>query len=149
MRKIFLSIASIVCVIVVTANAQTYQKTDLGIKSVINSIEVEIQFYNSSTVRVLKSPEEKSFEKKSLSVIASPQKTNLSINQEGDELLLKSKNVQVNLDLKNGEISFSTSTDKPLLNEKVRGVAFTDFNDAGVKTYSKASISASRSICSF
>ena len=136
MRKIFLSIASIVCVIVVTANAQTYQKTDLGIKSVINSIEVEIQFYNSSTVRVLKSPEEKSFEKKSLSVIASPQKTNLSINQEGDELLLKSKNVQVNLDLKNGEISFSTSTDKPLLNEKVRGVAFTDFNDAGVKTYS-------------
>ena len=48
--------------------AQDFQKTNYGIKSIINSIEVEIQFYNPSTVRVLKSPEAKTFTKKSLSV---------------------------------------------------------------------------------
>jgi hypothetical protein len=61
MKKIFSAIALVVYVLVVTVNAQSYQKTDLGIKSKINSIEIEIQFYNSSTVRILKSPEDKTF----------------------------------------------------------------------------------------
>jgi alpha-D-xyloside xylohydrolase len=116
--------------------AQTYQKTDRGVRSIINSIEVEIQFYNPSTVRVLKSPQGKTFEKESLSVIETPQKTDFTIKQEADVLFLKSENIQVNLNLKNGKISFSTPKGKTLLNEKIDGVAFTDFNDAGVKTYS-------------
>ena len=134
-RKLF-TIISLIFVLISCTNAQTYQKTDWGVKSVINSIEVEIQFYNPSTVRVLKSPEGKTFEKESLSVIETPQKTNFSIKQENDELLLRSKNIQVNLNLKNGEISFSTPESETLLNEKIDGIAFTDFNDAGEKTYS-------------
>jgi alpha-D-xyloside xylohydrolase len=136
MKKIFLTIASLVCVMFVTANAQSYKKTELGTKTTINSIDVEIQFYNPSTVRILKSPEGKTFEKKSLSVIVVPQKTDFSLKQTGDELFLKSKKVQVNLNLKNGKISFSTPTGEPLLTEKEAGAAFTDFNDAGVKTFS-------------
>ena len=136
MSKKLLIIVLFVFVLVNTVNAQTYQKTDWGIKSIINSIEVEIQFYNPSTVRVLKSPEGKTFEKKSLSVIETPQKTDFTINQKDDNLFLKSKNIQVDLNLKNGKISFSTPTGKTLLNEKIDGVAFTDFDDAGVKTYS-------------
>jgi alpha-D-xyloside xylohydrolase len=123
-------------VLISGSRAQTYQKTDLGAKSIINSINVEIQFYNPSTIRVLKLPVGESVEKKSLSVIETPQKTDFSIKQAGDELVLKSKNVQVNLNLKNGQISFSTPTREPLLSEKEAGVAFTDFNDAGVKTFS-------------
>ena len=136
MNKIFSTITSFACVLFVTANAQSYKKTDLGIKSIINSIEVEIQFYNPSTVRVLKSPVGNAFTKKSLSVIETPQKTDFSIKQTGDELYLKSENVQVDLNLKNGKISFLTPAGEPLLNEKEKGVVFTDFNDAGVKTYS-------------
>ena len=37
--------------------------------------------------------------------------------------------------MKNGKISFSTPAGQSLLNEKVKGVEFTDFNDAGNKTY--------------
>jgi alpha-D-xyloside xylohydrolase len=136
MKKMFLTIALLICVMVVTAKAQTYQKTDGGVKSIINSIEVEIQFYNPSTVRVLKSPEGKTFDKKSLSVIEIPPKTDFTIKQEDDELFLKSESIQVDLNLKNGTISFSTSKGEALLNEKVNGVTFTDFDDAGVKTYS-------------
>ncbi|MEJ2544667.1 MAG: glycoside hydrolase family 31 protein [Calditrichaceae bacterium] len=115
--------------------AQTYQKTKLGVKSTINAIDVEIQFYSPSIVRVLKSPDGRTFEKNSLSVILEPEKTDFEISREGDELSLISKNIQVNMDLKNGKISFFTYSRKVLLNEKKDSAVFTDFNDAGVKTY--------------
>ncbi len=120
----------------VSSKAQSYQKTDLGIKSVINSIEVEIQFYDPSTVRILKWPEGKPFTKKSLSVIKNPQKTAFSIKKKGDDLLLKSKSLLAVLNLKNGNISFRTPKGEPLLNEEESGAKFTDFDDAGEKTYS-------------
>ena len=37
--------------------------------------------------------------------------------------------------MKNGDISFLTSTGEPLLREHKAGATFSDFNDAGVKTY--------------
>ena len=49
---------------------------------------------------------------------------------------MKSESLQVDLNLKDGKISFSTLTGEPLLGEKDSGTAFTDFNDAGVKTFS-------------
>ncbi len=129
-------IASLIFAMTIIGKAQTYQKTHWGVKSIINSIEVEIQFYNSATVRVLKSPDGKTFDKKSLSIIENPQKVDFNIKQGKDELSLKSESIQVNLNLKNGKISFSTSKGEPLLSEKEAGVMFSDFNDAGVKTFS-------------
>ena len=134
--KKFLAITSLAIAIVFSATAQSFQKTELGIKSVINSMGIEIQFYNPSIVRVLKWPEGKTFKKESLSVIKSPQKTSFRIRQSGDELSLKSDNLQVVLNLKNGRISFSSLKDRTLLSEKEQGIVFTDFNDAGVKTFS-------------
>jgi alpha-D-xyloside xylohydrolase len=118
------------------SNSQSYQKTELGIKSVINSIGVEIQFYNPSMVRVLKWPEGKTYTKESLSVIKTPQKTSFRIKQSGNLLSLKSDKIQVELNLKSGKIAYSTLKGEALLSEKEQGVVFTDFNDAGVKTYS-------------
>ena len=115
--------------------SQTYQKTDFGIRSVINSITVEIQFYSPSTIRILKWPEGKSFSKESLSVIQKPQKTEYTIVQKGDLLSLKSKSVVVLLNLKNGKIIFKSLTGETLLNEQESGTSFTAFNDAGNKTY--------------
>jgi alpha-D-xyloside xylohydrolase len=135
MNKKLLIIVLFAFVLVSSIEAQTYQKTDLGIKSIINSIEVEIRFYGPSTVRVLKWPEGKTFTKESLSVIKTPQKTAYSIKQQGDELSLKSESLVVVLNLKNGKVTFTTPSSGPLLSEKEAGVAFTDFNDAGVKTY--------------
>ncbi len=121
---------------VISARAQSYLRTDLGVKSIIDSVSVEIQFYDPSTVRVIKYPEGACFDKKSLSVVQTPRKTQLSVRQKGDELFLKSERVQVVLDLRNGKISFSTTSGESLLTEKKDGSTFTDFNDAGVKTYS-------------
>ena len=121
--------------IVLITNAQSYQKTEMGIKSVINSVGVEVQFYSPSMVRILKWPEGKTFKKESLSVIKTPQKTAFGVKQSGDLLTLKSVNLQVVLNLKTGKISYSTPRGEALLAEKEKGVLFTDFNDAGSKTY--------------
>ena len=136
MNKKLLIIISLVCAMVATGLAQPYQKTDWGIKTTINSIEVEIQFYSPTMVRILKSPEGITFNKESLSVIRAPQKTAFSIKQAGDEISLKSESMQVNLNLKNGKIAYSAASGERLLDEKESGVVFTDFNDAGTKTFS-------------
>jgi alpha-D-xyloside xylohydrolase len=130
-----LTLAIFVLLIQENSKAQSYQKTDLGVKTVVNAINVEIQFYDPSTARVLKSPEGKSFSKQSLSVIKVPQKTDFSVKQQGDVLSLKSKNLTATLNLKNGQVSFTKPAGENLLKEKEAGVSFTDFNDAGVKTY--------------
>ena len=122
----------------VGSEAQNFQKTSYGITSIIDSIQVELQFYNPSTVRVLKSPEGKTFSKKSLSVVETPEKTSFRIRRSGEELYLQSESIQVNLNLKSGRISFSTLNGDPMIREKEKGVTFTDFNDAGVKTFSVA-----------
>ena len=136
MHKRLLFIPLFLFSIVIGAKAQSYLRTDLGVKSIIDSVDVEIQFYDPSTVRVIKHPEGAYFDKKSLSVIRAPQKTELGIKEKGEELFLKSERIQIILNLRDGKISFSTPSGTPLLNEKKGGVTFTGFDDAGVKTYS-------------
>ncbi len=135
MKNFFLIIGLFAFVLGFDCYAQSYQKTDLGIKSTINSIRINIEFYNSSTVRVLKSPEGKTFEKKSLSVIETPAKTKFNVKQTGDNLFLSSDSVQVELNLKSGKISFSTPSGIQLLKEKKDGASFKNFDDAGNKTF--------------
>jgi alpha-D-xyloside xylohydrolase len=136
MIKKLLTLAIFFLLIKGNSNAQSYQKTDLGIKTVINSVNVEVQFYDLSTVRVLKWPEGKSFSKQSLSVIKSPQKTDFSLKQQGDLLSLKSEKLQVSVNLKNGKVAFFNTTSTSLLSEKEASTKFTGFNDIGTLTYS-------------
>ena len=119
-----------------TSEAQSYQKTDLGIKTVIKSISIEIQFYTPSIVRIVKSPLGRSFTKESLSVIKKPQKTGFSVKQQGDRVYLKTQAFNTSINLTTGEIIYSTLKDESLLKEKQDGVKFTPFNDAGDNTFS-------------
>jgi alpha-D-xyloside xylohydrolase len=128
---LFLGFALLIC-----SKGQTYQKTDSGIKTVINEVEIELRFYTPTIVRVLKWPEGDVFRKESLSVIKTPEKTPFTLDQNGDELTLKSKSIQAILNLKNGRISFKTFAGVTLLGEEDAGARFMDFDDAGEKTYS-------------
>ena len=133
MKKINLVI--FIFLLSIGAYAQSFTKTILGVKTQINSTDVEIQFYGPSTVRVLKSPAGTAFPKESLAVIKKPQTTKLSVQEQGDVILLKSEKLKVDINLKSGKIAFETLSGTSLLSEKESGVKFTDFNDAGSKTY--------------
>ncbi|MEO6232551.1 MAG: glycoside hydrolase family 31 protein [Ferruginibacter sp.] len=130
---------AILCILIFTncfhSNAQAFQKSDMGIKATIDSLTVEIQFFSPSSARVIKSPTGRSFSKKSLSVIGSPQKTAFSVKQKGDMLNLKTEKLSINLNLKSGTIAYFTKSGTPLLNEKENGTKFTPFDDAGNKTF--------------
>ncbi len=130
---VLLIVVSTVCPI---SSGQSYSRTDLGIRTAIDGIGIEIQFYSPSIVRIVKWPEGKSFSKESLSVTMTPQKTDLGLKQKGDELIVRSKAIAVSLNLRNGKMSFMTSGSVLLLNESEAGAGFTGFNDAGTETYS-------------
>jgi alpha-D-xyloside xylohydrolase len=134
MKRLIIA-TTIIFVVVFHSSSQTFQKTDSGIRTEVASLGIEIQFYSPSIVRILKWPVGTSIKKESLSVIKIPQKTSFSTKQNGKNVTLKSKQLIVNFDLKSGVITFS-SLNGSLLNEKEGSAAFTDFNDAGVKTYS-------------
>ena len=126
---------SLLLVLAIGIQAQSYQKTDLGLKTKINSTDVEIQFYGPSVVRVLKSPVGKAFTKESLTVIKKPQATKFTVNQQGDIVSLKSNKLKVDVDIKSGKIAYASLAGTQLLSEKEASATFTDFDDAGSKTY--------------
>lgn len=134
MKKTHLML-SLLILFSVSIQAQSFQKTDLGIKTKINTLDVEIQFYGPSIVRVLKSPVGKPFTKESLSVTKKPETIKLAISQQGDVVSLKSEKLKVDVNLKSGKIAYFSSKGESLLSEKESGATFTDFNDAGSKTF--------------
>lgn len=134
MKKIIVALSLIL--LYTSGFAQSYKKTDYGASAQINSMDIEVQFYGPSIVRVVKTPVGESVEKESLSVIKSPEKVSFTTKELGDELLLSNKSMQVVLNLKSGKVSFKNTKGEILLNEKEGGATFTDFDDAGVKTYS-------------
>lgn len=113
---------------------QNFQKTANGIKTGTDSIDIELQFYNPSTIRVIKSTNGWKYTKESLSVVATPQNTVFTATQKGDFVTLKSSKLLVNVNLKTGLITFHNINNKVLLKEKSAPV-FSEFNDAGTKTF--------------
>ena len=134
-NKSLLMVVVLTCTAIVAAWGQEYKKTEWGIKTVVNSDEIEIQFYNPVTVRVLKCPNGTTYSKESLSVIKTPEATKLKVSNKGNEIILKSEKLQVALNVENGQVSFRNLKGNVLLNEKGNGAVFTDFDDVGVKTY--------------
>lgn len=118
----------------VTAVAQTFEKTDTGIKATIQSVDVQIQFYTPSTIRVVKSPANHAFTKESYSVISQPQVVKLSTRQDGNIVCVKSNALTVELNLETGGLSYFDKKSAPLLKEA--GTAhFIEVNDAGSKAF--------------
>ncbi|MEO6317108.1 MAG: glycoside hydrolase family 31 protein [Chitinophagaceae bacterium] len=115
--------------------AQNWQQTATGVKVTVNDINIELQFYSASIVRVVKSPKGSNFTKESLSVIKTPQKSSFTVQKKGAVLTLKTEQITIYLDLTSGTLSYFKKSGAPLLNEKESGAIFTPFNDAGSNTF--------------
>ena len=81
------------CLLTTLVWSQEYQRTETGIKASIfgKKIDVEVQWFNANSLRVLKMPHGQSVDKKSLSVIARPEKTALKVSTSEDgNIVMKS-----------------------------------------------------------
>lgn len=116
--------------------AQTFRQTKQGITGATQGMDIEIQFVSPEIVRVVKAPEGRSFTKKSLSVVKSPESLAVTTEKKGETVSLKSNAVRVDFNVGTGRISFFDKQGKALFTEKDYGAQFTPFNDAGNQTFS-------------
>lgn len=136
MKRSFTIIA--LCLLTSWACAQDYQRTASGIKTSVTDkqTDIEIQWFTPNALRVLKTPQGKSVEKKSLSVIAQPQENNIKVTTPGNGLIvMKSPALAVTLDTKTGILTYTKPDGSTLLKEQENLKAFTAVNDAGRPTY--------------
>jgi len=126
----------IITVVIVSGNivAQSYQKTDSGLKFSNDNMNVEVKLYGENTIRITKYPAGKSFVKNSLSVIKQEQKTKFSVSENNHIISLKINDLNIFIDAKNGTITYKSTSGKELLKET--GSDFKPFNDAENPTYS-------------
>ncbi|GET25675.1 TIM-barrel domain-containing protein [Prolixibacter sp. NT017] len=135
MKKLATKIALLFALFVSTANAQSYKMTDIGVKAEIDAVNIEIQFYTPSIVRVLKYPQGNVCTKQSLSVIKKLEKVAFRTKKVGDNLVLTSKSLSVSINMNSGQVSFNSGNQLPLFKEKAGTTSFTVMNDAGEKSY--------------
>ena len=70
--------------------AQNYTSTTNGVKANIESLDVEIQFFSPDIVRVLRVPEGATVNKKSLSVVKTPETIQINTSKTADKVVLTS-----------------------------------------------------------
>lgn len=131
-----LLLAITVCSPWMSISGQIFQRSLHGIKSNVQGLDVQIEFYSPNSVRVYKTPENSSYTKKSLSVIKTPDQVELSMDEQGDIIVIQSNNLQVNYNKETGKISFLDKQGKIIFTEKDYGAQFSPFTDAGNQTYS-------------
>ena len=115
-------------------NAQKIRHTHSSVKYNVQGIDVELQFFNSKTVRVLKRPDNTSIDKESLSVIKSPENVEFISSERKGIKCFKTNDLEVTINLNTGEVAFYNTKGQHLLKEKGMPV-FIDFDDAGNKTF--------------
>lgn len=120
---------------VATAFGQSFQQTSNGIKAQIGPMNVDVQFYSPSIVRIMKTPKAEKVTKQSFSVIKTPEKTAVTVRKDKENLLLASDSVTVCLNLKTGKVSYADASGKHLLTEKDYGTQFTPVNYGNDATY--------------
>ena len=116
-------------------SAQTYELTGTGVKAKINSVNIELQFYNSQIIRVIKSPDTVAYEKNSLSVILTPQKVDLKVIVDDGLLKVSSATLSARINLTNGQISFYNLSGELIFKEKTDGAEFEAARDGNRKTF--------------
>ena len=115
--------------------AQSYQKTESGIKSVTQSMQIEVQFFSPTIVRVLKSPVGIQTDKKSLSVIKTPEKTDIQLSDDGKAVSLTSPALRVVFDLTTARVTFLDLKGNRLFTEKDYGTQFTPTLDVKKESF--------------
>lgn len=134
MIKKITGVFTLLCVLL-SVRAQDFQKTQLGLKTTIQSQDVEIQFYSPAIVRVIKSPHGVPFKKESLSVNKKPQVSSPEINRKGDIVSLESPAILVDLNLVSGKIEFKNKAGEILIKERDQPTQFAPIKDVNRDSY--------------
>lgn len=120
----------------INREGKTYERTESGIKIHLQSMNIEVNFITPEIVHIYKTPDIRYIpQKESFSVIKKAEEVSLDVSSKDNIVRLKSKSLLVSINLLTGKIAFYDLNEKYLVTEKDYGAQFTDFDDAGNKTY--------------
>lgn len=134
MRK-YIFTTALLCNLTSVAWGQQVQRISNGIKATTQGMDIEVQFYSPSIVRVFKTPEGEKYKKESLSVTLKPEVVNLKVEEKGNLTTVSSDKIQAEFNTQTGGINFRTTEGKQLLLDKDYGTSFTPKEDAGTPSY--------------
>lgn len=117
------------------ATAQLAQQTKQGLKVSTQQLDIHIEFYSDSIVRVFKTPVGVPYDKQSLAVISKAERTILSYGKKGKNHLIKGKLLQVEVNEETGGIYFYDVSGNTLLKDKDYGTNFSALDDGGTSTF--------------
>lgn len=106
-----------------------------GIRFQGQGMNVDVEFFTPSIVRIYKTPESSTVEKKSLAVIKTPEKVSLRKKEDADIVALESDSLTVKINKRTGGINFYNKRGERLLSDKDYGTQFTASDDAGRPSY--------------
>ncbi len=95
----------------------------------------EISFYTDRIVRIVKYPGKEMPAKKSYSVILEPQAVEFTRVENGNDIILKTANIEVIVDKASGKVEFKDINDRLLVSEKEYGTNFVPCMDGPKKSY--------------
>lgn len=117
----------------------TYKAIPNGVETGSDGNKVAIEWFSPSVVRICRYPSSQTPEKKSFSVVATPEKVNYKVSNGGDELIMKSDRLTVIYDSDSDKVTVADArTGKRLIAEKSASASFSPFSDNGRATYSVA-----------
>lgn len=112
----------------------SYMATAVNAETV-QGLDVNIEFFTPSIVRVFKVPQGSDFNANSLSIIKKPENVNVTMTSSHGKTIYKTSELQVELDNATGGIKFMNSKGDILLRDKDYGTQFTAIDDAGTPSY--------------
>jgi Alpha-glucosidases, family 31 of glycosyl hydrolases len=117
------------------SRSQQYHRTNTGVITYTEAVNVEVQFFTPSIVRVSKFRDSVMPAKKSISVQKTPDKVELQVVQSGYELFINSSLLQVKVHQQSGMVNFYSASGFPLLDEKENAFQFVPRGNADDTTY--------------
>lgn len=117
--------------------AQTLEKTTGGVRfsTAQPRLNGEVTFYSPSIVRVVKYPSAEMPAKKSYPVILTPGGVDVTYEEKGDEVVMKSSCLAVTLDIRTGQLTYRDLKGNQLLAEKPYGTNFLPRKDVDKDSY--------------
>ena len=117
--------------------AQTLEKTTDGVhfSTAQPRLNGEVTFYSPSIVRVVKYPSAEMPAKKSYPVILTPGGVDVTYEEKGDEVVMKSSCLAVTLDIRTGQLTYRDLKGNQLLAEKPYGTNFLPRQDVDKDSY--------------
>ena len=117
--------------------AQTLEKTTGGVRfsTAQPQLNGEVTFYSPSIVRVVKYPSAEMPAKKSYPVILTPGGVDVTYEEKGGEVVMKSSCLAVTLDIRTGQLTYRDLKGNQLLAEKPYGTNFLPRKDVDKDSY--------------